>query len=97
MKEQIKLTARVTAIVMTDVCCWLPIILIGILVQSGAIELEAEVYTWTVMFVLPFNSTINPFLYTYRTVLYERWKKWRNKRKRQAAQELEMKGIRDQQ
>ena len=97
MKEQIKLTARVTAIVMTDVSCWLPIILMGILVQSDAVKLQPQVYAWTVMFVLPFNSTINPLLYTYRTVIYERWKKWRNKRKRQASQELEMKRIRDQQ
>ena len=97
MKEQIKLTARVTAIVMTDVCCWLPIILMGILVQSGAVELEAKVYAWTVMFVLPFNSTINPLLYTYRTVIYEHWKKWRNRRKTRANQRMEMKRIRNQQ
>ena len=97
MKEQIKLTARVTAIVMTDVCCWLPIILMGILVQSGAVELEAKVYVWTVMFVLPFNSTINPLLYTYRTVIYERWKKRRNRRKTRANQRIEMKRIRNQQ
>ena len=91
MKEQIELTARVTAIVMTDVCCWLPIILMGILVQSGAVELEAEVYAWTVMFVLPFNSTINPLLYTYRTLIYEYWKKWRKKRKEKTNQKMEMK------
>ena len=96
MKEQIELTARVTAIVMTDVCCWLPIILMGILVQSGAVELEAEVYAWTVMFVLPFNATINPLLYTYRTIIYEYWKKWRNKRKEKANQKMEMKRIRQQ-
>ena len=90
MKEQIELTTKVTAIVMTDVCCWLPVILMGIVVQSGAVELEPQVYAWTVMFVLPFNSTINPFLYTYRTVIYERWKKWRNKRKERANKKLEM-------
>ena len=90
MKEQIELTAKVTAIVMTDVCCWLPIILMGILVQSGAVDLEPQVYAWSVMFVLPFNSTINPILYTYRTVIYECWKKWRNKRKEKAKQKMEM-------
>ena len=97
MKEQIKLTTRVTAIVMTDVCCWLPITLMGILVQSSAVKLQPEVYAWTVMFVLPINSTINPLLYTYRTVIYEHWKKRRNNRKKQATQKLEMKRIRDQQ
>ena len=97
MKEQIELTAKVTAIVMTDVCCWLPIILMGILVQSGAVKLEPQVYAWTVMFVLSLNSTINPILYTYRTDIYERWKKWMNKRKEREIEMMEMKNMKGQQ
>ena len=62
MKEQIELTARVTAIIMTDVCCWLPIILMGILVQSGAVELKPQVYAWTVMFVPSFQLHHQPII-----------------------------------
>ena len=64
MKEQIKLTTKVTAIVATDFFCWFPIIVLGILVQTRVIELPSSVYAWCVTVVLPINSAINPYLYT---------------------------------
>ena len=68
MKEQIRLTTKVTTIVATDFCCWFPIILLGILVQARVIELPPSVYAWCVTFVLPINSAINPYLYTITEV-----------------------------
>ena len=38
MQQQIRLTAKVTAIVATDFFCWFPVILLGILVQTKVIE-----------------------------------------------------------
>ena len=64
MKEQIRLTTKVTAIVATDFCCWFPVIILGILVQTRVIELHPSVFAWCVTFVLPVNSAINPYLYT---------------------------------
>ena len=69
MKEQIRLTTKVTAIVATDFCCWFPIIILGILVQTREIELPPSVYAWCVTFVLPINSAINPYLYTVAEIV----------------------------
>ncbi len=64
MKEQIKLTTRVAAIVLTDFACWSPIVVLGILVQADVIVLPSSVFAWCVTVVLPINSAINPYLYT---------------------------------
>ena len=74
MKEQIKLTTKVTAIVATDFFCWFPIIVLGILVQTRVIELPSSVYAWCVTVVLPINSAINPYLYTISEVI-SAWRK----------------------
>ncbi|XP_072034522.1 uncharacterized protein [Amphiura filiformis] len=69
MKKQIRLTVKVSAIVATDFCCWFPIIVLGILVQTRVIILPPSVYAWCVTFVLPINSAINPYLYTIAEVI----------------------------
>ena len=69
MAEQIKLTTKVTAIVATDFLCWFPIIALGILVQTRLVSLPPSVYAWSVTFVLPLNSAINPYLYTIAEIV----------------------------
>ena len=69
MKEQIRLTLRVGMIVATDFLCWFPVIILGILVQTRVLTLPPSVYAWCVTFVLPFNSAINPFLYTISDII----------------------------
>ena len=64
MREQVKMTAKVAAVVLTDFFCWFPIILLGILVQTKVLKLPPSVFAWCVTFVLPINSAINPYLYT---------------------------------
>ena len=64
MRDQMRLTAKVTAIVATDFFCWFPIVVLGILVQTEVITLPPSVFAWSVTFVLPINSAINPYLYT---------------------------------
>ena len=78
MRKQIKLTAKVTVIVATDFLCWAPIIIIGILVQCQIITLPPSVYAWSITFVLPINSAINPFLYTIADVISDRIKQAEN-------------------
>ena len=77
MKEQIRLTAKVAAIVITDFACWFPIIIIGIFVQAGAVTLPPDVFAWCVTFVLPINSAINPYLYTIAAIINSRLKRAR--------------------
>ena len=75
MAEEIRMTLKVSAIVLTDFLCWFPICLMGALVQIGLIELPNSVFAWVVTFVLPVNSAINPFLYTIATVITNRWER----------------------
>ena len=79
MKEQLRLTSRVAAIVLTNLACWFPIIIIGVLVQVGVLTLPPDVFAWCVTFVLPINSAINPYLYTIAGVISERRKQTRAK------------------
>ena len=67
LTEEMRMAKRMFAIVFTDFCCWVPLCFICILTQSGVFEVSPEMYAWTVGFILPINSSINPFLY----VLYE--------------------------
>ena len=67
LDEEMRMAKRMFAIVFTDFCCWVPLGLICIFTQSGVFEVSPEMYAWTVGFILPINSSINPFLY----VLYE--------------------------
>ena len=69
MRKQLKLSAKVSAIVATDFCCWFPIIVIGILGRTGAVAIHPGAFAWLVTFVLPINSAIYPFLYTLATVI----------------------------
>ena len=75
MQQQIRLTTRVTAIVGTDFCCWFPVILLGILVQTRVIELPPSVFAWCVTFVLPINSALNPYVYTIAETISNHRKK----------------------
>ena len=74
MKEQIRMTAKVAAIVTTDFMCWFPIILCGILVQSRVLTLTPTFFAWSVTFILPINSAINPYLYTISAIISTRLK-----------------------
>ena len=68
-KQERKMAVKMGAIVLTDLLCWLPIILLSILVQSGRFIVTPNIYTWIVTFILPINSALNPFLYTLATVI----------------------------
>nr|ARK36625.1 relaxin-receptor 1 [Sagmariasus verreauxi] len=56
-------------IVFTDCLCWTPIIILRILALAG-IEIMPELYAYVVVVVLPINSALNPFLYTFTTTKF---------------------------
>ena len=85
MKDQVRMAGKVAAIVTTDFCCWFPIILLGILVQTRILTLPASVFAWAVTFVLPINSAINPYLYTISAVISDRKQRNLKSQKNQAS------------
>ncbi|XP_071510300.1 uncharacterized protein [Diadema antillarum] len=78
MQVQVKLAAKMALIVGTDFICWMPIIIMGFLSAIRVVEIPADVYAWTAVFILPLNSSLNPYLYTLSTV-------WQRHRARQRA------------
>ena len=62
---QIRLAIRMAVVVGTDFICWMPIIIMGLLSATGAAEIPADMYAWTAVFILPLNSSLNPYLYTF--------------------------------
>ena len=66
-EEQIsKMARKMFMIVLTDFCCWMPVILMGILAQCG-VNIPVVAYVWVVVLILPINSSVNPYLYTFST------------------------------
>ncbi|XP_022079238.1 uncharacterized protein LOC110973075 isoform X2 [Acanthaster planci] len=65
--REIKMAVKMALIVGTDFACWMPVIIMGILSQTNTIEIGADMYGWIVVFILPINSSLNPYLYTIYT------------------------------
>ena len=86
--DELRMAKKMFAIVFTDFCCWVPLSFICILTQSGVIEVSPEMYAWTVGFILPINSSINPFLYVLYKAISDHLKKKQEKRKER--EEIEM-------
>ena len=62
---------RLLLVAMSDFLCWFPIGLLGLLARSG-IPIPGEVNVAMAIFVLPFNSAVNPFIYTLQMVKEQR-------------------------
>lgn len=78
--RELKMAARMAIIVLTDFCCWMPVIVMGILVQSDAVD-DTRIrnnYGWIVALVLPLNAALNPYLYTFATEIRNRKRKKKN-------------------
>ena len=72
LNEEIRMAIRMSLIVFTDFCCWVPIGILSILVQTGAVEVDPVAYAWIATFVLPINSSLNPILYTLASCLSDK-------------------------
>ena len=64
---------RLTTIVLSDFLCWFPIGLLGVLASSGT-PIPDELNVAVAIFVMPFNSALNPFLYTFNVLMEKRQK-----------------------
>eukprot|EP00057_Strongylocentrotus_purpuratus_P002292 XP_003724208.2 PREDICTED: G-protein coupled receptor GRL101-like [Strongylocentrotus purpuratus] len=79
LAENIKLASRMALVVGTDLVCWLPIIVMGLMSASGTLTISAQVYAWTAVFVLPVNSSLNPYLYTFASIRQRKQKSAENR------------------
>ena len=91
INAEIRMAMKMSLIVLTDFCCWVPIGILSILVQTGAVWVDPVAYAWIATFVLPINSSINPFLYTLASYILDKVK-WSCKRtwKRNTKQCIQM-------
>ena len=80
--ENQTLFKRISIIVVTDLLCWIPLTIASLVVSNSVIsKLERAtdgmsvhiVFDSIVLFVVPFNSVLNPVIYSYH--LWERWYK----------------------
>ena len=71
-KQEIRRAMKMSVIVLTDFCTWVPLLVVCILAQSNVIKVNPLTYAWTVAFILPINSAINPFLYTLIMLIEEK-------------------------
>ena len=73
--DDLKIAIKMAAIVGTDFVCWMPVIIMGILSQTGAAVIPLQMYTWSVVFIIPINSSLNPYLYTLASLITDFRKK----------------------
>ncbi|XP_022809438.1 G-protein coupled receptor GRL101-like [Stylophora pistillata] len=78
-QRETALAKRVSFIILTDCICWMPVIVIGLrtLVEKS-FRTPGDLAVWIAVFLLPFNSAINPIIYTLSTtqvrdVLKAKW------------------------
>ena len=73
-QDEIRMAIKMAAVVGTDFICWFPVIIMGVLSQTGLAVIPLDAYVWSVVFVLPINSSLNPYLYTIASLLDQRAK-----------------------
>lgn len=55
-------TRNISLVIVVDLCCWLPVGLLGLLSLNGY-ELSSDVHSLLAVLVIPLTSAINPILY----------------------------------
>ena len=71
--RDITIARRLTTIVLSDFLCWFPVGLLGVLASTGT-PIRDELNVAVAIFVMPFNSALNPFLYTFNVLMEKRQK-----------------------
>ena len=64
---------RLTTIVLSDFLCWFLIGLLGALASTGT-PIPEKLNVAVAIFVMPFNSALNHFLYTFNVLMEKRRK-----------------------
>lgn len=69
INDEVKMAIKMAAVVGTDFICWFPVIVMGLLSQTGLVVIPLDAYVWSVVFILPINSSLNPYLYTLASLI----------------------------
>ncbi|XP_076434628.1 G-protein coupled receptor GRL101-like [Babylonia areolata] len=82
MSRDLTIARRLISVAISDFMCWFPIGVCGMLALAG-IPIPGKVNVSLAVFILPLNSAVNPFLYTFNTLAekqrkaeHERLLKW---------------------
>nr|XP_039257079.1 low-density lipoprotein receptor-related protein 2-like isoform X3 [Styela clava] len=54
---------KITILIATDLCCWLPICIMALASQLGA-HISGDAYAVAAILLLPINSSLNPIIYS---------------------------------
>ena len=73
ISRDLTVARRLVSVAVTDFLCWFPIGLCGLLASTD-VPIPSEVNVGLAIFVLPLNSALNPFMYTFNTVMEKRKK-----------------------
>ncbi|XP_076115699.1 uncharacterized protein LOC143083057 [Mytilus galloprovincialis] len=65
--QDLTIARKLFLVVFSDFLCWFPVGVMGLMALRGH-SIPAEVYAWTAVFILPINSALNPFLYTFASI-----------------------------
>lgn len=66
-KREMKVLRSLSYDVVSDTFSWIPIILIGLMAYGG-VGVSPDIYAWVIVVVLPINSALNPFIYTFSMI-----------------------------
>ncbi|EDV24723.1 uncharacterized protein TRIADDRAFT_24941, partial [Trichoplax adhaerens] len=70
-KQDRVVTRNMVLIVGTDLCCWIPIIIMTYLTLAN-IPIDKTIFAWVAVFVLPLNSAVNPIIYTMSLTIFRK-------------------------
>ncbi|KAK7096195.1 hypothetical protein V1264_005518 [Littorina saxatilis] len=73
ISQDATIARRLLTVVVSDFACWFPIGVLGLLASAG-VPIPGEVNVAVAIFVLPLNSALNPFLYTFNMLMERRRK-----------------------
>ena len=73
VSRDLTIARRLISVAVTDFLCWFPIGLCGLLALAD-VPIPGEVNAVFAIFVLPLNSALNPFIYTFNMLMEKRKK-----------------------
>ena len=73
VSRDLTIARRLISVAVTDFLCWFPIGLCGLIALWG-IPVPGEMNVALAIFVLPLNSALNPFMYTFNMLMEKRRK-----------------------
>ena len=64
-QEDSYLAKRMFGIVMTNLCCWIPVVIFTFLSLGGLTSNVKTLHAWSAVCLFPINAAINPIIYTF--------------------------------